>query len=187
MYPAASARGVGAHPARRAGPQRHAPGRRGYFARRHAVCQPELFRSEIARPVPTYALQCVLCVKTSRTPSSSTQRTQGILTQRTQHVATRGWADRGGADRGGADATSASLPLRTNVNSAPAPLQSGQQQPPIPTQKHGGYRPHFPFSFSIAGEMKPPLRCHSDAARSISTERCAATGMRHSTTVLNSL
>ena len=46
---------VGVYPARRAAPQRHAPGRRGYFARRHAVCQPELFRSEIARPVTVYA------------------------------------------------------------------------------------------------------------------------------------
>ena len=41
---------VGVYPARRAAPQRHAPGRRGYFARRHAACRPELFRSEIARP-----------------------------------------------------------------------------------------------------------------------------------------
>ena len=40
----------GVYPARRAAPQRHAPGRRGYFARRHAACRPELFRSEIARP-----------------------------------------------------------------------------------------------------------------------------------------
>ena len=41
---------VDVYPARRAAPQRHAPGRRGYFARQHAACRPELFRSEIARP-----------------------------------------------------------------------------------------------------------------------------------------
>ena len=41
---------VGVYPARRAAPQRHAPGRRGDFARRHAACRPELFRSEITRP-----------------------------------------------------------------------------------------------------------------------------------------
>ena len=41
---------IGVYPARRAAPQRHAPGRRGYFARRHAACRPELFRSEIAHP-----------------------------------------------------------------------------------------------------------------------------------------